>query len=433
MKKSYYNIPIPLNNNFLYLNTKSEGYTILSKKYHDFIENEKYDLIEKKILSDLYDNGLLIEDDINEFQDLCREYTDSVNNDKTYYLTLIPSLDCNLNCWYCFESHIRGSRLNVQIKDHIIKYILYLFEEKGVEVLHVMLFGGEPLLYFQEELYPLLLKIKEVAQSINKLIYFSFITNGVLINEDFYPLFKNLKANFQISIDGYRDKHDTVKKLKNCNKSTYDHIIKILFELTNYYNAYINLRINYDNNTLKRISEIINDIKKIDRKKINIHLERVWQTEDYLNKDPEILKNVINSFLSSGFRVSYLNLFRRNISCKVSKYNQAVISYDGKVYKCSGRNFDEKMVEGYLLSNGQIKWDVDKLTQRLSINTFDNDMCRKCKLLPLCWGPCCQKQMEASEKDFHKFCPLNHMEMPLSDYILYRFNNEYVSQQLMNS
>lgn len=44
------------------------------------------------------------------------------------------------------------------------------------------------------------------------------------------------------------------------------------------YNPYITLRINYDNQTLLHIEEVIKDIVDIDRSHIRVHLERVWQT-----------------------------------------------------------------------------------------------------------------------------------------------------------
>lgn len=133
--------------------------------------------------------------------------------------------------------------------------------------------------------------------------------------------------------------------------------------------------------------------------------------------------------LINNFNISYMNLFRRSYSCKVSKYNQIVISYNGDVYKCSGRDFTDAMAEGKLQADGSVEWEEDKFKKRLAIKTYDNDMCRDCKLLPLCWGPCCQKQLETIPNDFQRFCQLNLMEMSLDDYVIYRFNNEMIYQR----
>lgn len=121
------------------------------------------------------------------------------------------------------------------------------------------------------------------------------------------------------------------------------------------------------------------------------------------------------------------------VSCIASKRNELVVSYDSKIYKCTGRDFTCSLQEGELSIDGTIIWDEEKLDKRLSIKTYDNPMCRKCKLLPMCWGPCCQKQIENNNNNLDKYCQLNHMEMSLDDYILFRFNNEIIHQRNTSS
>lgn len=158
-----------------------------------------------------------------------------------------------------------------------------------------------------------------------------------------------------------------------------------------------------------------------------VHLERVWQTGGGANYENEELKHLINLWMMNGFKVSYMNMGRRSYSCKASVKNQSVISYDGAVYKCSGRDFTPEHQEGTLQTNGNIVWNETKLKERLKILTYDNDQCRNCKFLPLCWGPCCQKQLESSDKDFTRYCQKRNMELSIADYVRYRFNNAYIS------
>lgn len=104
---------------------------------------------------------------------------------------------------------------------------------------------------------------------------------------------------------------------------------------------------------------------------------------------------------------------------------QAVVSYDGAVYKCTGRDFTEDHQEGVLDENGNIIWDKEKYKKRILIRTFDNPQCKSCKFLPLCWGPCNQKLLETGVTDITRYCQIQHMEMSLDDYVIYRFNNQY--------
>lgn len=77
-------------------------------------------------------------------------------------------------------------------------------------------------------------------------------------------------------------------------------------------------------------------------------------------------------------------------------------------------------------SDGTIKWEQEKIQRRISIETYDNDTCKRCKLLPLCYGPCCQKQIESFDngKTISDMCQLRKLEIPLKDYLIYRLKSE---------
>ncbi|MDE5711151.1 MAG: SPASM domain-containing protein [Bacteroides sp.] len=151
----------------------------------------------------------------------------------------------------------------------------------------------------------------------------------------------------------------------------------------------------------------------------------VESVRQYAAEQVDIL--VINDASNHLYDYAYMNMARRSYSCKASVRNQCVISYDGAVYKCSGRDFTTEHQDGVLSPDGNIHWNQPKLDKRLSIVTYDNDLCRKCKFLPLCWGPCCQKQLETTPNDFRRFCQKQNMELNIADYMRYRFNNAYIS------
>lgn len=432
MKVSYYNIYADnKGRNVICFNSKLDSFCVLSNNDARLLKNnvEQLAINSPKVYNALIEKGFIIENNREELEELKEEYRTAVKQKDTFRLTILPSLDCNLRCWYCFEKHVHGSHLSEEVSDNILRFVKRQFEENDrLKSLEVELFGGEPLLYLEKELYPLLTKIKEYVSSIGKHVFFFFVTNGVCIDERTLPLLNDLNASFQISIDGFKDRHDKVKFIPDTGEGTYDSIIKTIHNIADTIeNTYINLRINYDSETLAHMPELIEELNNVDRNKIGIHLERVWQTGDQANKDNNQLKEMINLWLSKGFKVSYMNLSRRKYSCKASTNNQAVLSCDGAVYKCSGRDFTEEHRDGYLNSDGAICWKENKLADRMEIVTYDNAMCRSCRLLPLCWGPCCQKQLESGDKDIARYCQKLNMEMSMTDYILYRFNNALIS------
>ena len=437
MKLSDYTYVVDTQRGIIWFNTLNNIFSYLKKDmYNECAPQGDFDvnILEAKypqIYSEFVEKKFIIPDEVDEFALLQNEYKgDASKSSDVFDITLLPSLDCNLRCWYCYEKHIKGSHISEGVAESIYKYVQSIAAGKDMPShIHVEMFGGEPLLYFKEELYPLLKRLKDVVEEHSKTTSFFFVTNAVCITEDTIPLFKDLNANFQISIDGYREKHDTVKFIPKTKEGTYNHVMKVVHLLTKELdNTYINLRINYDDQTLSHLPELIQDIDDVDRRKIGVHLERVWQTSGCLNRHNKQLIDIVNQFLRHRFEVSYMNLSRRSHSCKSSKENQCIISYDGKVYKCTGRDFTDDFSEGRLQEDGNILWNEEKLQKRMKICTYDNALCRACKMLPLCWGPCNQKLLESgtSEDVISRYCQLNLMEMPLDDYIRYRINNEVI-------
>lgn len=359
MKKSYYTYFASTKQGYIGYNMVSNSFVYLHRDiYLNYYREDKFQDLESLYpiqYHQLIDNGFLVTDDINEFAKLQKEYEGQIKDSNDYELTLLPSLDCNLRCWYCYEKHIIGSHMPQIIRDSILQHVNRIFENFNISNLKITMFGGEPLLYFNEELYPLLMQIKHSVEDRGKNVSFFFVTNAVCIDDASIPLFKELNSNFQISIDGYKEKHDKVKCIPGSSTGTYDQVIKTIHKLTEQIdNVYINLRLNYDDKTLLQIEQLVKDLITVDRKKIGIHLERVWQTSGSLNPNNTLLKNAINLLLINKFNVSYMNLFRKKLSCHSSMENQSVISYDGKVYKCTGRDFTDAFSEGVLQEDGSI-------------------------------------------------------------------------------
>lgn len=434
MKESYYNIYVENKKGVICYNTKADIYMFISKVNYQLLKNNlsAFSEYSPTLYQTMVENQYIIPDDTDEFQELKNEYENEIEASPIYDLTILPSLDCNLRCWYCFEKHIHGSQMSPIVSKNIYKHVQYIFDKKrDLTHLSVELFGGEPLLYFKEELYPLLRKIKSYVEDLGKTVSFLFVTNAVCITDELIPLLSSLNARFQISIDGYKDKHDKIKFIPKTRQGTYNQVMRTIHLLTEQReNIYITLRINYDDDTLLHMEELIRDIININRNKLGIHLERVWQTGDVASSNNKKLRDIINLFIINGFHVSYMNLHRRKFSCKVSKERQLTISYDGTVYKCTGRDFTPLHADGTLQNDGSILWEQDKLEKRMAINTFENPMCRRCKFLPLCWGPCNQKQLEADNNNLSRYCQLNLMELNLNDFITYKFNNIYQRSQV---
>jgi uncharacterized protein len=94
-----------------------------------------------------------------------------------------------------------------------------------------------------------------------------------------------------------------------------------------------------------------------------------------------------------GFRLpDSLEADNVRYSCYADKNNEAVINYNGDVYKCNARDFTEKNKEGYLDEKGNIIWN-SRHQFRID-NRYSNELCVKCSILPICGGGCSQMPLD---------------------------------------
>lgn len=340
-------------------------------------------------------------------------------------LVVYPTQDCNLKCWYCYESHVPNTRMSKNVSERILKLVQKSIIKNTYDNYFVTLFGGEPLTDFETIAGPLLIKMKSMIETAGKSFNCFFVTNGSLIDEDKIKLLKLIKPHFQITLDGDKDHHDNIRKWKLGNKPTYNHIMWVLHRLVeeiNGDNFFITLRINYDNNTLPGVFKILEDIKDIDRHKIFIHFERVWQTEgETTDKERTLLLDLFKKFIEEGFCVNQGNFKGYAYSCPTEIRDSIIINYDGTIHKCNGRTLSDKTKYGILKEDGTLLLDEDLLAQRLSVATFEHKECLQCKMLPLCMGPCSQKLLEHGGEWTKDICSFGSIDTSLNDYILTDF------------
>jgi uncharacterized protein len=368
---------------------KSSEFTILKEKYPTF-----YSAMTKV--------GVIIPQEENELDQIRMKNREAVFDNKIYRLTLNPTLECNFHCWYCYEKHPKGKMSDKIIKS-IIKHVENKIKTEKIEHLILDWFGGEPLLYFDNIMYPLLKNINELVNTNNILISNSITTNGFLIDSDMIKKFEETGLNnFQITLDGNKKIHDKIRFTAG-KKGSFDRILENVNLLAKMDTANISLRINYTEATLIDILDIISYISEEAKSKITLMFQQVWQ--DSFKKGYVSADSKIKSFEDNGFRVQRHYLNTKGYVCYADRKNQAVINCDGKVFKCTARDFSNYQEDGILTDSGNIEWRLPLLSKRLGNATFENEYCLKCDLLPVCFGPCSQKMVEFKvTDDFAPFC-----------------------------
>lgn len=209
-------------NSFFFYEGKTIGYNSFTNEFI-LLESELYDLFVasknengweelKEIHNDFYDflveKGFIITDDVNEIEKVKKLVHEiDIENEELYELTINPTMNCNFKCWYCYETHIKASKMNQDTINNIITFVNnILVEKKKLKEFHLQWFGGEPLLYFNSTVLPLLKGIYPKMIEHNISFSSGFTTNGLLINQEMLDICKNLGvSHFQITLDGHRE------------------------------------------------------------------------------------------------------------------------------------------------------------------------------------------------------------------------------------
>lgn len=421
MKNSLYNIHLKISGHDVLYNTFSGKFIKLTPEIVEYMDkkdsnNKLEDILESK--------SFIVKDDIDEKEMIKSLYMQKRYDSKAYLLTLNTSLDCNLNCWYCYESHLPNSHMSLDLVERILNHLVLKHKQAPFETLKLSFFGGEPMMNYKA-ISALLKGVKEQAMNNKFKVELFFTTNGTFITERYIDLLKPFTTRFQITIDGDKESHNSIRKFKDVQKQNcYERILKGLELLNNAdANFYFTLRINYDNNVLNNISSLIKDLSFLDRKKAIISLQKVWQC-NASQIDITKLFEVIDSINNAGFLTSTYQLSRGFSSCYADCFNQAVINYDGKVFKCTARDFSEETAYGYLNSMGFIEWNTELTKKRMSLEIPTK--CKNCKLLPCCPGICSQKLIEnVDSKEIS--CPFDN-RISHEDIILLNIKQQLIAQ-----
>jgi uncharacterized protein len=343
--------------------------------------------------------GMIVEDACDEADLLIREWLQADAMTDSFFITINPTLNCNLSCWYCYEKHEQGTELNGNVIPSI-KNLISRKMEKGVKNLSVSFFGGEPLLQFHQSVFPLLQFACKKGLQNNVRVASAFTTNGVLLTEDVLERLNSVglstPTTFQMTLDGNRKIHNSIRYGKD-KTPTYDIILQNVHNALRCGNR-VGLRFNYTKDNLYSFIEVMDDLSDLSPEELSrftISFQQVWQ-DKISHKD---LRNEARAlavrFKENGFNTDSDLMFTRHV-CYADSPNNVVINYNGDIFKCTARDFVSSRREGVLNSDGDILWN-EKFHERMDIR-YNNEACRNCNILPLCNGGCSQSKLESRDK-----------------------------------
>jgi|GEM_PF-657889 hypothetical protein len=427
MKYSYYNIIEPYGKDYVLYNTLTEKFMFIScELYHLFFNKEiSVRTIREKhpnLYEDLETLGFIVDNRIDEPKRYIErlKHNGDIETCDNYNLIINPTLDCNLRCWYCYESLKKGSTINENLIKGIEIFIQNLINKPIIKQFTLSFFGGEPLLKFKKVIQPLITKASDLCRKKEVAFNVHFTTNAILLIP---AIIENICAaqinlSVQVPFDGNECFHNKTKA-SNVKLGSYKRTINnVLYGISKGISFVIRCNCTLEN--IESFKDLVNEFSEIhDKNYVVFSIQIIWQEEK-----SQILRQKEKELYDYVFEKGF-NKFRSSIppvKCYADNCNSLVINYDGSVYKCTANDFSLHNREGIIDKEGKICFN-EKYKERID-TMYHISCCTQCKLFPIC-DVCTQHKLKTIYKtgEFSK-CSTLQMEEILNKR-LYSLINSY--------
>lgn len=360
--------------------------------------------IDPELRRQLVRGGFMIPEDEDEQARLKLRYETARFRAEALSLTVAPTLDCNMRCFYCFEGEKGRQSMSIETADKLLAFVDRYLRAHALRKVSLCWFGGEPLLAL-----PVIERVNDGILGICDREGFEFesraITNGALLDPAAARvLLRGNLSSLQITFDGPRSAHDRTRALEG-GVGSFDLILERLAELHKaglLKNVGIAFRVNVWRETADPVEldllrrELIG-LPWFDRSRMNIYLGHLKAYEEraddsrYLS--PAEYVRLCQSFAASeGEEPKARNPYPRGASlCTAVRAHSFSIGPLGEITKCWVSFGEEEEVVGSiddLLDTEESIPLLPEWIRWLTFNPADDPHCRGCKKLPLCMGGC---------------------------------------------
>lgn len=340
----------------------------------------------------LSEQGMLVDDEFDELEVVRDRNRLGISDPNRLDVIVMPNMNCNLACIYCYESHAKSAMSN-DTSSHLIAWL-----QKTVPRFKMILlswFGGEPLLSY-ETVVRIQRAIRDLCAEHHVGFSSHITTNGFMLSPDRASELTGLELySYQITLDGPRDVHDAMRPLRGGGGS-FDRIMTNIISLARMETkANIKLRVNYNEENLSRIPALLALFPEDVRPNLDVVYERIFGEEYSGHVHPMPAKRVGTTVESMyqcarefGFKVTKNQLDPDRLTyCYADRRSQFVVNYNGDVFKCTVDKFKTEDRLGSLCSDGSIVWEAGRIEQWHGLDSFESK-CYSCKFMPMCMGGC---------------------------------------------
>ncbi len=368
-----------------------DSYKEIIKIKNDTGNNSK----DKSLMEMLVRLRVLVDDEADDLNNLRLQTLLHRSNTAYRTVTILPTLDCNFDCEYCFEDNRASVYMDDDTEKHLIEFIKSFGEFKKLQVVW---YGGEPLLAF-DRIVSITQKIKSLDADFSAVL----ITNGYLLDEKVIRQLKKLRINsIQVTVDGSEEVHNRRRPHVRQHDS-YSRIIRnldTLFNTESSENMLVKIRVNIDEQNQEDFIKAHRFLSAKYPKAIVypgiVHIEETSTCRSKSNCTLD--RNKVADLMIQHYEkygIQLLNFFPKTFEfglCTAASMYNYLIDPPGDLYKCWDDVGNSAMVIGNLKN---LKTCNSTLLSRylVGVDPFDDKKCRNCFYLPVCGGGCAHQRL----------------------------------------
>lgn len=389
--------------NTLVYNCKNRKTLLLKNNIaNDFI-NDRYESLDEKVISQLFNSKMLVRSDINEKQEVVDEVINNKFRKDVYYLTIEITLECNFRCYYCYQSRNK-EEFTFEDLDKLLLFIGQISKE--CKKLFILWFGGEPLLEMDKITY-LSKRASTTCKENNCELIETMTSNGYLLDEKLNEIKKTSICSMQITVDGCQEEHNKRRTHKK-GLPTYEKILKNI-KLAIKEGIHIILRINVDVENEKDIIKLLSNFTEEEKLHMICSLSNIFQNKERVDLFPYYKKAI-----EMGYEVSVLN--DKKMYCEYYNNNSLLVRPNLEIATCSLMAEEHKNL-AHIDKYGELVI-TDKLYNKFKTSSINNDeKCKECIYLPVCLGGCPYSSIEDRRACYDNANSLSINQIGILQYI----------------
>lgn len=436
MESSYFNVKVPLKyGDCLVYNSATQQLLRLTAeelvKFDACLFDGPYDYL----LLLLRSKGFVCKSALIQYQQLIdSDLSDKKLSSQSMSLTLMMTEGCNFSCSYCNQGLIKDPKKIDQ--QSISKVLSYVARHEDLKNLNLSWYGGEPLLVIADVL-SFSSQFKEFCEKKAIQYLSTILTNGYLLTSDKADqLFGSGVKCAQVSMDGFATYHDN-SRFPNKHTGSYEKILNNIANVLKNTGLSVVLRVNVNKHNIDSIPLLIDDIKNRDIPCDNFSMyfsliydpalsqlkdagdvgsDIIFEYEQYAQIELELLQRLDSYNINVA-----LDIDEHMGDCLVTRHNSFAINPYGELFKCyipiSNQDFklgDVSDFDAAKKSDIFVKWN--------SWTAFNDEDCKRCRLLGSCRGGCPLHFVSTSHENLGPRCPTSKL----------RFN-EHLFRRAVNS